>query len=54
VIHEGVTEMFVEIEWMGRIFGVPLAQLEPIDPNEDTREAIHDCHYWEGDGTRIR
>jgi hypothetical protein len=54
MIDEVISEMFVEIEWMDRTFGVPLAQLEPIDPDEDTREAINDWHYWEGDGTRIQ
>jgi len=54
MIDEVTSEMFVEIEWMDRTFGVPLAQLEPIDPDKDTREAINDWHYWEGDGTRIR
>mgnify|MGYP006279401411 FL=1 len=29
--------MFVEIEWMDRRFGVPLAQLEPIDPDANTK-----------------
>ena len=54
MIDEVIQEMFVEIEWMDRRFGVPLAQLEPIDPDANTKEAINDWHYWEGDGTRIR
>ncbi len=39
-------EMFVEIEWKERNFGVPLAQLEPINVDELTQEAIADWHYW--------
>jgi hypothetical protein len=39
-------EMFVVIEWKERNFGVPLAQLEPIDVDELTQEAIADWHYW--------
>ena len=39
-------EMFVVIEWKERTFGVPLAQLEPINVVELTREAIADWHYW--------
>ena len=39
-------EMFVVIEWKERTFGVPLAQLEPINVDELTREAIADWHYW--------
>lgn len=54
IITEVIQEMFVKIEWHGRRFGVPLAQLEPIDPGPKTREAINDWHYWEGDSTRIR
>ena len=53
MIDEVVSEMFVRIEWMDREFGVPLSQLEPVDPDEDTREAVNDWHYWEGDGTRL-
>lgn len=39
-------EMFVRIEWMGREFGVPLTQLEPVDADSETQEAVADCHYW--------
>jgi len=39
-------EMFVQIEWKGRAFGVPLAQLQPINVDADTQEAIEDWHYW--------
>ncbi|MEN6620289.1 MAG: calcium-binding protein [Smithella sp.] len=38
--------MFVVIEWSERNFGVPLAQLEPIDVDESTQEAIEDWQYW--------
>ncbi len=39
-------EMFVVIEWQSRYFGVPLAQLEPVDVDELTQEAIADWIYW--------
>jgi len=39
-------EMFVEIQWQERAFGVPLAQLEPMNVDELTQEAIADWHYW--------
>jgi hypothetical protein len=39
-------EMFVEVEWQGRSFGVPLAQLEPSNVDDSTQEAIADWHYW--------
>jgi hypothetical protein len=39
-------EMFVELEWLDRSFGVPFAQLEPLDMDELTEEAVADWHYW--------
>ena len=39
-------KIFVEIEWEGRKFGVPLEQLYPVDADEDTVEAVEDWHYW--------
>ena len=39
-------EMFVVIEWKERNFGVPLAQLEPVEVDDDTQEAIDDWQYW--------
>ena len=46
-------EMFVLVEWMDREFGVPLSQLEVLDVDPDTREAVDDWHYWNGDGCRL-
>ena len=46
-------EMFVLVEWMDREFGVPLSQLEVLDVDPDTREAVDDWHYWNGDGGRL-
>lgn len=42
------SEMVVTIEWMDRELGVPLAQLEPIDVDPDTEQAVADWHYWNG------
>lgn len=39
-------EMFVLISWQGRTLAVPLAQLEGIGVDEQTREAIDYWHYW--------
>lgn len=39
-------EMFVEIKWQDRDFGVPLAQLEAVKADRLTQEAIADWHYW--------
>jgi hypothetical protein len=38
--------MFVLIRWHERELGVPLAQLEAIDADAQTQEAIEDWHYW--------
>jgi len=35
--HECRWEMFVEIQWQDRTFGVPLAQLLPLDVDEETK-----------------
>ena len=44
--EECIKEIFVEIIWEGRKFAVPLAQLEQIDADTETQEAIEDWHYW--------
>jgi hypothetical protein len=41
-----LSQMFVTVEWMDRELGVPLEQLEPVDPSDDTEQAIADWHYW--------
>ena len=43
---ECMHEMFVEIGWAGRTLGVPLSQLEALDVDEKTQEAIEDWQYW--------
>jgi len=43
-------DMYVEISWNNRTFAVPLAQLQPLDTDEDTAEAISDWHYWKARG----
>ncbi len=43
-------DMVVQIRWQGRKMGVPLSQLEAINPDESTREAIGDWHYWVAQG----
>ena len=39
-------DMLAEIEFQGRTLGVPLSQLQAIDGNELTRQAVEDWHYW--------
>ncbi len=43
-------EMLAEIGFMGRTMGVPISQLEPIDVDDKTRQAIEDWQYWIGRG----
>lgn len=49
-VEASQSEMFVTIEWGDRELGVPLAQLEPIDVDPDTAQAVADWHYWDGRG----
>ena len=39
-------EMFVLMRWKGRKMAVPLIQLEGIQVDEETQQAIEDWHYW--------
>ena len=39
-------DMLVQIGWQGRKLAVPLLQLEAIDADESTQEAIGNWHYW--------
>ncbi|MFL5591224.1 MAG: calcium-binding protein [Ktedonobacteraceae bacterium] len=43
-------EMFVLIQWKKRQLAVPLMQLEGIQVDEETRQAIEDWHYWVNQG----
>ena len=39
-------DMFVFIRWKSRQFAVPLMQLEGIQVDEETQQAIEDWQYW--------
>ena len=39
-------EMFVEVGWSGRKLAIPLMQLEVLDADAPTRQAVEDWHYW--------
>jgi len=43
---ESTQEMFVQVRLSDREFSVPLAQLTPIDPDDQTKEGVEDWHYW--------
>jgi hypothetical protein len=39
-------DMLVQIRWQGRKVTVALSQVGAIAPDESTKEAIGDWHYW--------
>ena len=43
---ENPSEILVRIKWQGRKLGVPLAQLEGVEVNNQTAVVIADWHYW--------
>jgi hypothetical protein len=43
-------EMFVLIRWKSRKLAVPLSQLEGLQVDEETEQAIGDWHYWANRG----
>jgi len=50
---ECIHEMFVEIEWSDRTFAVPLSQIQPLNVDRNTQEAIEDWHYWVSRGYEL-
>jgi len=44
--NECLHEIFVLVTWQDRTLGLPLAQLEVAEADEDTLEAVGDWHYW--------
>lgn len=46
-------EMFVLIRWKRRQLAVPLMQLEGINADEETQQAIEDWHYWVNQGYEL-
>lgn len=51
--EECMHEMFVLIQWERRKLAVPLAQLEGVQVDEDTQQAIEDWHYWVSQGYEL-
>ena len=46
-------DMFVLIRWKRRQFAVPLIQLESIQVDEETQQAIEDWRYWVNRGYQL-
>ncbi len=43
-------EMLVEVKWRGEMICVPLEQLDGIDVDDKTNQAISDWVYWVAQG----
>jgi hypothetical protein len=43
-------DMLVQIHWQGRKLAIPLSQLDAIDPDESTEEAVGDWIYRAAQG----
>jgi hypothetical protein len=46
-------DMLVMIRWKSRELAVPLMQLEGINVDEETQQAIEDWHYWVNRGYEL-
>ena len=46
-------DMLVMIRWKRRQLAVPLMQLEGIEVDEETQQAIEDWQYWVGRGYEL-
>jgi hypothetical protein len=46
-------DMLVLIQWKRRQLAVPLMQLEGIQVDEETQQAIEDWHYWVNRGYEL-
>ena len=46
-------DMLVTIRWKSRELAVPLMQLEGINVDEETQQAIEDWHYWVDQGYEL-
>ena len=44
--EECESEMFVWVKTAGKRIAVPLAQLQPLSKDQETREAVGDWLYW--------
>ena len=51
--EECMHEMFVLIRWKRRRLAVPLMQLEGIQVDEETQQAIEDWRYWVKQGYEL-
>ncbi len=52
-VEECDHEMFVMIQWKSHEFAVPLEELQGVDVDEQTKQAIEDWHYWIDQGYEL-
>ena len=52
-VEECDHEMFVMVKWRSRTLGVPLMQLDGIDEDENTQQAMEDWQYWVDQGYEL-
>jgi len=52
-VEECDHKMFVMIRWKSHEFAVPLIELEGVNVDEKTQQAIEDWHYWVGQGYEL-
>jgi hypothetical protein len=52
-VEECDHEMFVMITWKSRELAVPLSELQGVDVDEKTQQAIEDWHYWVDQGNEL-
>ena len=46
-------DMFVEVGWQGRSFGIPLTQLEGVSLEDEPCQALEDWQYWIARGYQL-
>ena len=39
-------DIYVDVSWKGKDLAIPLAQVQPLNADDDTAEAVGDWHYW--------
>ena len=51
--EEGEHDMLVLIRWRPHELAIPLRQLEGIQVDDETQQAIEDWHYWVNQGYQL-
>jgi hypothetical protein len=52
-VEECDHEMFVMIRWKSRKLAVPMIQLQGVDVDDKTQQAIEDWQYWVAQGNEL-